>query len=406
MANTTAPVSPAVPQVPEEEKEIPLTPLEIKESTEKVSATLVYMLRDPSLVFYSTVIMQMKIVHSSKCPTMGVGFFNNQLILLINAGFVKKLKFKELVAVLIHEVWHVIMSHMNRETGREHEKWNIAADIAINQFIDNLPDGCLLPDAFNLPPELAAETYYDKIPTKKISIVCGPNGKGGKKGLVDDHGQWQPMTANEKEIVKQVVQEAAKQKGNVPGELQSAVEAWLKPPKIPWQNVLRHFIHGSIKASMKASWKRPNRRFGSGIKGRSPSRLAKIIITVDTSGSVSDTMLKRFMSEMGGIQKHYPTDITVIECDMDIQRVVKLVKGRPYDGKFKGRGGTSFKPPFKYIHDKGLRPDLMIYLTDGEGDFPDTAPPYATLWAVENNGFTQERVPFGRVLMIDENEGE
>ena len=77
-----------------------------------VSTALVSMLRDQGQILFASVMMQWRIIYSTKLPTMGVGIENSQLILCVNPAFVESLKFSELIAVLTHEVFHVIMSHI------------------------------------------------------------------------------------------------------------------------------------------------------------------------------------------------------------------------------------------------------------------------------------------------------
>lgn len=63
-----------------------------------------------------------------------------------------------------------------------------------------------------------------------------------------------------------------------------------------------------------------------------------------------------------------------------------------------GGGGTSFVPVFDEIYNSGLRPDALVYLTDGYGSFPDKAPPYSVIWG--SIGLDKSGYPFGDVVMI------
>ena len=55
-----------------------------------------------------------------------------------------------------------------------------------------------------------------------------------------------------------------------------------------------------------------------------------------------------------------------------------------------GGGGTSFVPVFDWIAGRGLRPDLLVYFTDAEGQFPQRAPDYPVIWFVKGRG----RIPW------------
>jgi len=62
-----------------------------------------------------------------------------------------------------------------------------------------------------------------------------------------------------------------------------------------------------------------------------------------------------------------------------------------------GRGGTDFRPVFEWVaqqaHSESILPDVLIYLTDGYGTFPERESQYPTLWILTEHGIPS--VPFG-----------
>ena len=62
-----------------------------------------------------------------------------------------------------------------------------------------------------------------------------------------------------------------------------------------------------------------------------------------------------------------------------------------------GGGGTSFLPVFDWIAGRGLRPDLLVYFTDAEGEFPRRAPDYPVIWLVKGSG----KVPWGERIQLN-----
>ena len=110
--------------------------------------------------FYSFIIAKMKIDITTKVPTAGAGFYNNTYNLLVNPFFFDTLSLEERISILIHECQHVINQHIFRKGEREHKLFNIAADIAINQFIDNIPKEGMFPSTFDFPEHQTAEQYY------------------------------------------------------------------------------------------------------------------------------------------------------------------------------------------------------------------------------------------------------
>ena len=78
--------------------------------------------------------------------------------------------------------------------------------------------------------------------------------------------------------------------------------------------------------------------------------------------------------------------------------------------KPKGGGGTSFKPPFKWVQNnilkKGKIPAFMVYFTDAYGDAPNigeySIKSYANrvLWVITNND-QASNIKFGKRIFID-----
>ena len=52
-----------------------------------------------------------------------------------------------------------------------------------------------------------------------------------------------------------------------------------------------------------------------------------------------------------------------------------------------GGGGTDFRPVFSYIEEHSeLDPNLLIFFTDGYGDYPERPPPYPVMWLLTSDG--------------------
>lgn len=88
--------------------------------------------------------------------------------------FMSKLNSDEIQFVLGHEIWHVVMLHFLRADKRDHNTFNIACDMEVNQILEL--DGFIPPTEaifpnnkhsrnckFNFSDGLSAEEYYDLI---------------------------------------------------------------------------------------------------------------------------------------------------------------------------------------------------------------------------------------------------
>ena len=98
-----------------------------------------------------------------------------------------------------------------------------------------------------------------------------------------------------------------------------------------------------------------------------------------------------FRSELSSLLKSFGNyELMVIQCDAEIQHMEKFSGDTPLPSNYQwesyGHGGTSFIPPFEYVKEHKLHPDIFIYLTDGYGGAPEKAPQFPVLWVLTNDG--------------------
>ena len=394
----------------------------------------------PGKVFYASLLTAMKKQECNQTPTMGVTIDDGQLFLLYNQKWVDTMIEKEgiegLKGVIEHELLHIVYDHLTKVKmfNRVPEIYNMASDMAINQLIDKqimpkavwIPDkdgnpvkGSLLyPHLYKLPEKKDSEYYYNELMknTQKIKVQMqgqgqGKDGQGDQEGqgqTLDDHELWRKIKGSaqmNKEVVKKAVKEAyeysKKLKGDLPYELEQQIKSMLKPPTISWRQLLKRYIGASIKTGFKSSWKRPNRRFPNSeeLKGKVSNRTIRMLLAVDTSGSVSDKDFVDFMVEMKGILNVYKCTIDVLQCDADLHGLSHLHPYSQLNIKFKGRGGTEYKPVFKYLQ-KHMEYDLLIYFTDLYCGFEGCKSNRPVIWVCTKNGDMNNKPPFGRVVQI------
>jgi predicted metal-dependent peptidase len=117
--------------------------------------------------------------------------------------------------------------------------------------------------------------------------------------------------------------------------------------------------------------------------------------------------LARVLAEVDRLRSVTDCRLTLLQCDAAIQAVEEYegFEGARTPGasvRVRGRGGTDFRPVFAWVAERWaagvMRPDGLIYLTDGFGRFPDPAPAYPVLWVVTPHGARD--IPFGAVLRL------
>lgn len=304
------------------------------------------------------------------------------------------------------------------------------------------------PEDYNMPPDKDAEFYYNKLIKESRGKSgqghskcpsCGGTGKRkgkngkeekcqncggtgeGKGDTLDNHERWSKGTESEqmvKEVIKKAVREAYQNskkltRGYLPEHLEQAIQDLLKPPTVNWKQLLKQYIGSSIKTGFKSSWKRPPRRvpicdaqptdsffnYQDMYKGKTANRTIKMMVAIDTSGSVSKKDFEDFIIEMKGILNVYKCRIDIIHCDATIQKTEQL---RPYTKisiDFKGRGGTSFLPVFKEYEQ---RPDydLLIYFTDMYGDESKCRSNKSVIWVTTERYNESTKPACGRIVHI------
>lgn len=395
------------------------------------------LLKEP---FYAHVLAGMPREVTDRVETIAVAWNGQQAKLLVNPQFLlQALTPEERCALLKHEVLHVVFQHLFRQVDRDPMIADMAADLVVNQLVDPwpLPEGSVLLESFpdlNLQPDQTMDQYHaELIKVYREMLQNGYDQKKGETGIPDwagktsapqsaraidkflsnanrgEHSQWARgddslATAAGRYAIGNVLirareRMAAHQWGSLPGALQSLLDGLLseRQPKLDWRRTLRIFCAASGKTRIRHSVKRISKRYGTrpGIKIQ---RLQRLLVAIDTSGSIDQDMLETFFTEIHGISRTGAT-VTIVECDAEVQRHYEYRGQTPE--KVEGGGGTAFEPVFRWMLE-GRHFDGCIYLTDGYGEHPVTRPNCRLLWVVpgDDTGNGSEPLPFGETIWV------
>jgi len=235
----------------------------------------------------------------------------------------------------------------------------------------------------NLDEKAGCRYYYDKL--KQLQDEKKQNGTCGNKAMDDllddiengngpEHPTWEEfenMTEAEQKLIEKQLQkvlsdakeQTIKKRGTVPGEIEGLIIIEeIIAPKFDWRGFIRRFTGVSTRVFTKKIRRKENRRFDAN-PGLKVKMRQHMLLAIDTSGSVSDSELQEFMSEIYHIYK-CGVDVTVVQCDTQIRSI------EPYKGKFEmnalGRGGTEFDPVLEYFNENLRTYTSLVYFTDGE----------------------------------------
>lgn len=347
-----------------------------------------------------------------------------------NLEFIAGLSVKETEFLFGHEVLHNVFEHHIRKhfpdgkecfdfdkkevNSRHHLAWNIACDYAINIIlvdskIGDRIESTLYDEKYR---GMCAEQIYDELMknSKKVSL------EELSEMLLDEHmdgmeGKGKGLSEEEKKHIKNEIKQSLLSShqaaaGNVPAGIDRLVNSLTKP-KINWRNELRQDIQSFVKFDY--SFYKPSRKgMSSGIvlPGMKKDEALDICIGMDCSGSITDDVIKKFLSEINGIMQEY--DDYIIRIWSFDTKVYNDVTYRADEGlditeyKPKGGGGTSFQCNWDYMKEHDINPKIFIMFTDmcpcdgwGDGTYCDNV----IFVGYDSNG---KIAPYGKTITIDD----
>lgn len=386
--------------------------------------------------FLGALVLRLPLVEASPqwCPTTGT----DARSFYYNPAYIDSLSFEQTKFILAHEALHCALSHFARREHRDKRRWDLACDLAINPLL--VTEGLVPPpEAFILEhfKDMTAEEIYpclqenaDQEPMDQHLYddqTDKSHGGGRQGGGQSDQGQSQdeegggshgetdpqahgapqppPLSAPERESLhKQWQQRLASaaqqaiQAGKLGGSMARLVDHLLQP-QLPWRMLLAHYMTRAARNDY--SFAHPSRREGTAILPGLRSQHIELVVALDTSGSISDEEMREFVSEVNAIKGQVGARITLHACDE------RLAPQGPWTfepweeielpGHWHGGGGTKFSPVFEWAEGQDRRPDLLLYFTDGKGEFPKREPSYPVLWLVKG----REKVPWGQRIQLN-----
>ena len=350
-----------------------------------------------------------------QAPMGVVPEINGTITMVYNPHFINLMDDEFLKIVIEHEGIHILNNHIprllriisdevNKKVKSEKiEKWNLAADCAVNTIIPikkiykfgNETFEIIHPDLYNLPLKRTAEYYNENIPDQKQNQSKG-NGESnslGNSNKIDDHGTWTKNISKVSDIgslasrlqqytdtINEESYNSVRKKGDLPGYIQDRINEILKPPQLPYYQMIAKLVKGSRLSKQKRAYTRINKKRVytffidkinlpaiSPFPGKTKDFSFNISIILDTSGSMNkDDILEGLSGVKNIIENDKYCKTTILEIDTIIQKEYEVKKINDIQFNIKGRGGTRLLPAF--IRCKELNTDVTLVFTDGECD--------------------------------------
>lgn len=327
---------------------------------------------------------------------------------------------REMIALFKHEIYHIMYGHHERERELRNKYTttavNMALDISINQFINNMPPESYRLERFNyefyasLKEDKSIEVYaeeIEKIIKEKLKNKMKSDDKdiGAVIDISKAHDAWEESDLNKdsiKELTKKVAISSLKDKA--PEDIKKIIASYKEIPQISWQDELKSMLP-TIRAGQRKTITRKNRRqpHRLDIRGTLPNLIPEVIVALDISASMSEKEIQKIMIEILDIAKNRSSKITVIECDDKIRRVYQAKSRNDFKKRSSNNGSTKFSPVFKYLQDNKLKNQVLIYFTDGvgEGELEVKSVTKNVIWVLTGKDDLSLKKSFGKIKRIE-----
>lgn len=240
-----------------------------------------------------------------------------------------------------------------------------------------------------------------------------PGGDGDNPSQPQPRAQPHPSAAPGQQEISPSEREALAQqwRGHLASAAQQARmagrlgESWLRlvdeliAPKLPWRSLLARYLMHAAREDY--SFQRVSRREGAAMLPSLYSRRIELVAVLDTSGSIMATEMQEFAAEIDALKAQVNAQVTLHACDERLAEAGPWVFA-PWQAvilpdSFSGGAGTDFRPVFDWLAQAQIHPDVLVYFTDAEGEFPALAPDYPVLWLVKGRA----PVPWGERVQLN-----
>ena len=334
-------------------------------------------------------------------------FKSNGKKLEFREEYLSELDLSEVEFILANGAMHASLSHQLRREKRSGWLWQMATDIAINDML--LENGLDMPYGAEYRKRFSgmyAEEIYAEL---QADILRDDEDLEYEADNADDiEPESSPPPQTQEQLQEEILQEQL-----LAEEAISLLESELKRGDAP-QSIERFF---KIDGFGKVDWREeirvalqkyflddytllpPSKKLlYSGIYlPSSISQTFRLVIAIDSSGSVDEELLNAFLTEVNflmSLVNHY--EIELLVCDDKIHTHKTFYSGDSLSVDLQGGGGSDFRPVFSYVRENFDDVKLLLYFTDLEGIFPKESSSYEVKWVSHQS----KDIPFGELILI------
>ena len=338
-------------------------------------------------------------------------FISNGVKLEYREAYLDSLEIEELEFIFANGAMHASLAHDKRRNNRSGWLWQMATDMAINDML--VENGMKLPYGAQYRKRFAgmyAEEIYAEL---KADILRDDEDLEYEANSADDvEKKYEKDSKNEsqtpEELQKEILQEqllaeeaiALLERELKKGEAPLSIERFFTleyEGKIDWRDELKMALDRYFRDDYTLLPPSKKLLYSGIYLPSSVSQTFRLVIVVDSSGSVDEVLLNTFLSEVNflmSLVSHY--EIELIVCDDKVHSHRTFYSGESLDVRLKGGGGTDFRVAFRFVEESFDDVKLLLYFTDLEGIFPQERPNYEVKWVTQKSKY----IPFGSIIEL------
>jgi len=350
-------------------------------------------------------------------PAVPVAAMDMHGRMYINPQVVKEWTPDHIATILVHEMFHFLNEHFDRKGARDQKRWNIATDMEIANMLRTLdfrldtPIPHITPEQYDMPYDLLAEEYYERLKDGSDNGDADGDGDGSGDGnenndgssnrnssghpsgsasdgsdkpweLPPDDAEYPGLSDTEQELLRREVAHAIeqhhKERGDLPAYLERLIKHYKKRKEVDWRTLLRRIVKQTIYiggSGDQFSYRRPNRRKqNSNFIFPSMFRIRpKVAVVIDTSGSMGDSELDTALNEVNALLQELRSEVTVLSVDAEVHTVQRIRHANRI--QLQGGGGTDMMVGIQAAATQKQKPNLIVVITDGYTNWDAQRPP-------------------------------
>jgi predicted metal-dependent peptidase len=324
--------------------------------------------------FYFEVMLNVEMMKLDKIETIGIRVNKTIIELVYNDDWLKDFTTHEIVFILKHEIFHILLKAQARCKNRNQKIFNIAQDMVINNLIKHTFNYTI--DEKKLQPlyppkeynnEIITELLYDYIyeKSKKNQKGKGESGDGAGNEMYENfdvHLEDIDCTEEIRELMVDRIVNICKARGLVTLN-EEDILTQLRPRRKNYIDEMMMLLSNTIGLKKKLTWSREN-KYGLCLRGYKRVR-NKVNVILDTSGSMWGELIQKMLTF---IMKNN-VEIFLVQNDTEVKDKRLITRMKELNGlKIHGGGGTIMQPAINFLVKNKMVEYPTIMLTDGYTD--------------------------------------